>query len=230
MSREALRWSCAGSAPGQPSIRSSWFLLKISFYRISILLPAKRTLFSRRIALLFRRLRQLRRIPVVRAAQEHFRLILRSLILREEVRVRIALIVARARASRVELGIEGSVERVRVAWMPLAPARGINLVIHLSVHINDRRVLPPRPPQKDGASHPQIGGELRVVDHKSRILRRIVLRLRRDVPPTVGGRMNLAILKHRLAVAEDEIDVPRNVAIGKVLARWRAVNAAGAAA
>src|SRR5215469_12486520 len=62
-----------------------------------------------------------------------------------------------------------------------------------------------------------------MIKHVSRVLVRSVPGLCGQVTAVVRSRMNLAILEYRLSIAEDEIDVPFDVAICEELAGRLAV-------
>src|SRR6202050_3989166 len=128
-----------------------------------------------------------------------------------------------AGSAGMDLPVVYGFEGMRVGGMPFAPARGIDLVIHVGVHINDRRIRTPGTAEKDGAGDGGIGGELAVVKEKAGVLLGIVLGLRGEVAAGVRGGVNLAVLEDGFAVAEDEVDVAGDVAIGEVLARGDAI-------
>src|SRR5580704_6245449 len=101
--------------------------------------------------------------------------------------------------------------------MPLAPACWKNVSAHFRVEKNNFRVRPPRPAEPDifGAGR---GGQSAVVEYKSAVLGGIVLGLCGEEAFRVRGAVNFTVIEDGLAVAENEIDIALDVAVGKVLA------------
>src|SRR5580698_572625 len=123
---------------------------------------------------------------------------------------------------------------MRLAGMPLAPSGRIDKAAHLRIEKDDSRVWPPWPAEINGLCHVGVGGKFAMVKHEAGVFIRIVLCLRSDEPAVVRGAVNFAVVEDGLAVAEDEIDIAGDIAIGKILPRWsaglpirRAVPAAG---
>src|ERR1051326_4867709 len=103
-------------------------------------------------------------------------------------------------------------------WMPFAPSRGFERRLDVGVQEHHCGIRTPRPPKNDPL-RALIGGELAVVEDVTRILLRVVLALRRVHNVAVREAVDLAMEEVRLRVAEDEVDVPFRVAVGKILPR-----------
>ena len=155
----------------------------------------------------------LRRIPVVVAPQKDSRRILAGLFRRKKMRMRFALVVLRAGTGRVVLGIVHSVDGMCFAGMPFAPASRINMATHFRVEIDHSGVRPPWTAKIDFAGQAGICDQLAVVQDKSGVFAGIMSRLSSDVTARMGRAMDLAMVEDRLAIAEDKIDVPGDIAV-----------------
>jgi hypothetical protein len=89
---------------------------------------------------------------------------------------------------------------------------------HLGIEKYDSRVGTPRPSQPDMIDA-GFGRELAPVEHKSAVLFGIMLAVRRNVSAVVGGAMDFELVEERFSIAENEIDIPLDVAIRELLAR-----------
>src|SRR6478609_4647981 len=101
--------------------------------------------------------------------------------------------------------------------MPFAPACGINVVAHLGVEVEHGCIRAPWTAKKHLADHVGVGGELAAIDDKACVFLRIMLGLCCDKAALVRSAVNLAVIKDGFAIAEDEIDVAGDVAIGEIL-------------
>ena len=62
-----------------------------------------------------------------------------------------------------------------------------------------------------------------MIEDKAGILSGVVLGLRRNKSALMRRAVNFAVVEDGFAVAEDEIDIPGDIAVGKILARGNAV-------
>src|SRR5690242_18108784 len=69
-----------------------------------------------------------------------------------------------------------------------------------------------------------------MVKHKQAVLFRVVFALRRQITDRMRRAVDLAVFEQRLAIAKNEIDVPFDVAMRKILPRWSAMLAVRSAA
>ena len=67
------------------------------------------------------------------------------------------------------------------------------------------------------AFYRRIGGYAAMIEYVSTFLLRISLALRGQINRLVGDGVDLAVVKHGLAVAKDEIDLAFDVAVVKIL-------------
>jgi len=135
---------------------------------------------------------------------------------RQNVGVGIALPGVCSRTGGVVLSIVGSLDGVRLAGMPLAPTCGKNMSAHLCVEKNNFGMGTP------GSSEPDVrnarrSGQSAVVEDKAAVLAGIVLGLGGEKAFCVRRAVNFTMIKDGFAVAEDEVDVALDVAVGKVL-------------
>ncbi len=91
------------------------------------------------------------------------------------------------------------------------------MVAHLGIEIDHGCIGAPRTAKKNLANHVLVGGELAAIDDKAGVLLRVMLGLRRDEAAFVRCGVNLAMIKDGFAIAEDEIDVAGDEAIGEIL-------------
>ena len=70
--------------------------------------------------------------------------------------------------------------------------------------------------------HSGGGSKAAIIEDEGAVIARVVLALRGNVSAIVSGTVDLAVLKPRFPVAENEIDIAFDVAIGEVLASGRA--------
>ena len=77
-------------------------------------------------------------IPIITSTEENGGFKLPRLFRRKQPCMGIAFGGMRTRASGAEFSVESSIERVRLAGVPLAPAGRVNFVVHPGIHV-DRR-------------------------------------------------------------------------------------------
>jgi hypothetical protein len=153
---------------------------------------------------------------VVGSGEEAFRFVLLRLFGGELVGVRVACCRIRTRASRFVLGIEDSIEIMRLTRMPLVPSDGINVRAHLAVEINDGSVGAPWP-AKVNVRLAGLGGEAAVVEDEGGSLVGEVPALRRKIAArSMQCAVNLTIVEDRVAIAVDEVNVAGDNTMRKV--------------
>lgn len=153
---------------------------------------------------------------MVGSDEEAFSFVLLRLLGGELVGVRVTRCRIRARAGRLVLGIEDSVEIMCLTGMPLVPSGGINVRSHLAVEINDGSVGAPWP-AKVNVRLAGVGGEAAVVEDEGGLLVGEVLALRRKIATrSVQRAVNLAIIEDGVAIAVDEVDVAGDNAMREV--------------
>ena len=159
------------------------------------------------------------RIPIIGSREKLAGLIICSLTRGELVRVRIAGSRICARAGGVVLGVEDRIEVVRLTRMPFAPARRLNVTVHLAVQVNHRRIRPPWPPQEDMLLA-RIGGEMAMIEDERGVLSWLVFALGGDV--SASGMLcvvDLAVVEYSVPIAIDEIHIACDDTVRKVAPR-----------
>src|SRR5580692_3663408 len=110
-----------------------------------------------------------------------------------------------------------------LSGMPLPPACWIDVLAHLCVEIDDRGKRPPGSPQKNGAGHARVGNELAVVKDEARVLFGIAFRLCGEESAGMRRAMDLAVIENGFAIPKNEVHVPGDEAVDKILPRWNAI-------
>src|SRR3954447_5039657 len=124
----------------------------------------------------------------------------------------------RTRARRMILSIERSGQRRLAVVFPLVPALRHNLRSHFSIQENYGGVRAPRTAEIY-LGRALLRRESAVVEDVAALLFRVMLALCREIDQRVRERVDLAAIEKRDRVAEDEIDVAFDVALGEILAR-----------
>src|SRR6202042_3793247 len=101
-----------------------------------------------------------------------------------------------------------------------APARRDYVCIDLCVQIDHRGIRSPRPAENYRPTTARRGREPAVVENVRAGFFRVVLALRREHYVGSVVALELAMLEHGDAIAEYEVDVSFDEAIGKILSRW----------
>src|SRR5580658_556066 len=162
------------------------------------------------------------------AIEKSLGLKLSGFVSRQKFGVGIALARACSGAAGVVFGIVSSFNRMRFARVPLAPACRYDVGAHLRIEKNNFGIWTPGPSEPDICSAGG-SGQRAVVEDKTAVLSRIMLRLSSNKTFEVRSAVNLAVIKNRFAVSEDEINVALDVAMRKVLSRRNARFAVGRA-
>ena len=118
---------------------------------------------------------------------------------------------------RAILGIEGSWQRGFAVVLPLVPALGVDLRGHLGVHEDDGGVGAPGTAEID-AGGALGGGDAAAIEDVPASFFGVVPALRGDHDRRMSERVDLAAVEESQGIAEDEIHVAFDVALGEVLA------------
>src|ERR1017187_8988642 len=103
--------------------------------------------------------------------------------------------------------------------MPLVPADWVDVRAHDAVQVDDRSIRAPRSTQIN-VREARFAREPAVIEHKRALLIRNVFPLRREVATgSVRRTVYLTVLEHGVAIAIDEIHIPRDHAVREITSR-----------
>src|SRR5260370_41968236 len=96
--------------------------------------------------------------------------------------------------------------------MPLAPALGFNVGLHLRIQKDHAGIRTPRTPQKY-VGHARLGRDLALISHKPALLLRVAFALRREHDDRMWNRMDLALAEYSPGIAKDKVHVASDIAL-----------------
>src|SRR5580658_3225368 len=97
--------------------------------------------------------------------------------------------------------------------MPFTPSGRIDVLSHFRVEVDNSGIRSPRPTQVHRLRYARVGGELAIAEDEAGIFVNIVLPLRSNEALSMNRTMNLAMIEDRLTITEDEVHIPRDIAV-----------------